>query len=737
MHHDFFVSAAKGLEPLLKSELEKLGLANPRETRSGIFFKAPLEIGYRVCLWSRIASRVLLKLDSFPCISPEDLYRGSRDTDWSRHLDPDSTFAVNFNGSSSELRNTHFAALKVKDAIADQFRECFDQRPSVLTERPDLAIQVRLHREIATLYLDLSGDSLHKRGYRIQGGRAPLKESLAAAMLIKSGWLEICQGGGELIDPMCGSGTLLIEAAMIAGDIAPALARRYFGFLGWKGHQAELWASLNAEAIHRAKRGASRIPSIIGYDISLDAVKIAMENVRNAGLSDHIEIQHRSALSISPSPASTPGLIAFNPPYGERINSDQELASLYAEFGQQLKSHFVDWRVAMLVADTELGFRIGIRSRRPIALYNGAIECKLLNFEVNPERFFTPKSPSSEDTDSESEHVLSRAKALFEKREERAEMFANRLRKNLRNLGRWADREGISCFRLYDADIPEYALAIDLYRAQTLWVHVQEYQAPASVDPALAQTRLLDALSEIPKILKVEWSQIFYKIRRRQKGASQYNRREKPGSFQVVEESGLRFQVNFDSYLDTGLFLDHRITRSLIRQHAKGKRFLNLFGYTGSATVYAASGGAISTTTVDLSKTYLDWTRRNLLLNGFESRAHELVQEDVLAWINQAIRALRSNPRYDLIFLDPPTFSNSKSLDQVFDVQRDHAALLESTSRLLAPNGLLVFSTNFRKFKLAKDCLSGLNIQEISDKTRSRDFERNPKIHRCFEIRWI
>jgi 23S rRNA (guanine2445-N2)-methyltransferase / 23S rRNA (guanine2069-N7)-methyltransferase len=393
MDHHFFVTAAKGLEPLLRDELAGLGIPDLLEGKGGVSFSGGLDLGYRVCLWSRVANRVLLKLDSFRCLSPENLYAGIRKTDWSQHMGPDSSFAVNFAGSIPEIRNSHFAALKVKDAIVDQFRAHCGLRPNVATEEPDLRVQVHLSKNIAVLYLDLSGDSLHKRGYRIHGGDAPLKENLAAAVLIRAGWPEICARDGDFLDPMCGSGTLLIEAAMIAGEIAPGLKRHYFGFLGWKGHLPKIWDALHEDAVRRGRECQSRIPQITGYDLDPRAIRIASENIRNAGLQDIIRIEHRSIDEIPvPQTDQNPGLIAVNPPYGERITPDQGLEALYSSFGQVLKSGFTAWRVAMLIQNAELGFRIGIRSRRPYTLYNGPIECKLLIFDVDPERFFTPKS---------------------------------------------------------------------------------------------------------------------------------------------------------------------------------------------------------------------------------------------------------------------------------------------------------------------------------------------------------
>ena len=310
-----------------------------------------------------------------------------------------------------------------------------------------------------------------------------------------------------------------------------------------------------------------------------------------------------------------------------------------------------------------------------------------------------------------------------------AEMFANRLRKNLRTLGKWARRNDITCYRLYDADMPEYSLAVDLYQGERLWVHAQEYRAPATVDPVRAAARLQEALSALPVVLDIPAGQVFYKMRERQKGAAQYQRLGQAGEFHAVQEGPCTFLVNFTDYLDTGLFLDHRPTRKLIRDLSPGRRFLNLFAYTATATVHAAAGGASSTLSVDMSNTYLEWARRNLDRNGCGGSGHKLLQADCLEWLE-----INRYERYDLIFLDPPTFSNSKRMAGSFDVQRDHGDLIDRAARLLTPDGILLFSTNARRFELQIDAGSRLEAQDISAATIPPDFERNHRIHQCWRL---
>ena len=321
-----------------------------------------------------------------------------------------------------------------------------------------------------------------------------------------------------------------------------------------------------------------------------------------------------------------------------------------------------------------------------------------------------------------------------EARSDGAQMFANRLQKNRKQLKKWLQREGVSCYRLYDADIPEYAVAIDLYlsvdNVELFWVHVQEYEAPKNIDEAKASSRLEDVIQVLKQDLPVSDDRLFIKVRKQQKGKSQYEKLDEKKIFHTVLENGHKFEVNFTNYLDTGLFLDHRITRSMLQQEAQGRRFLNLFAYTGSGTVYAAAGGAVTTTTVDMSNTYLDWAQRNMVLNGLNGPAHEYIQANCLEWL-----ASESGRRkYDLIFLDPPSFSSSKRMKGTFDVQRDQEDLLRKTLSLLAPGGILYFSNNFRRFKLDEEAFPAYEFVNISRKTLPKDFERNPKIHHCWRL---
>jgi 23S rRNA (guanine2445-N2)-methyltransferase / 23S rRNA (guanine2069-N7)-methyltransferase len=330
-----------------------------------------------------------------------------------------------------------------------------------------------------------------------------------------------------------------------------------------------------------------------------------------------------------------------------------------------------------------------------------------------------------------------------------ATMAANRLRKNLRRLGGWRKRRQITCYRIYDADLPEYAAAIDCYQPAdsavgalsrgrfpttetdpTLYLHIQEYQAPKSIPESVAARRLGELLDAARRTFDVSPERIAVKTRAKGKGGSKYGRMAARGEVFLVREGPVLLEVNLFDYLDTGLFLDHRPIRLRIGREAAGKRFLNLFSYTGTASAHAAVAGAI-TTSVDLSATYSEWALRNLRHNGVDAARHRLIQADVMTWLAQ------DTGRYDLIFCDPPTFSNSKRADD-FDVQRDHVRLLRLAIGRLAPEGLLLFSNNFRRFALDAGALSEIaTIREITAATIDLDFERNPRIHRCWELRHL
>jgi 23S rRNA (guanine2445-N2)-methyltransferase / 23S rRNA (guanine2069-N7)-methyltransferase len=711
----WIATAPVGAASVLAEELAQFGGEDIRERSHDVKFQGTLEVGYRACLWSRTATRVYLSLGSIDATSSKSVYEAVKRIDWREHLAPGATLACDCSGGNESIRHTIYGSQLLKDAVCDNLRESTGERPNIQPERPDVLLHLHVEGPTALVSLDFSGESLHRRGYRSEGGRAPLKENVAAAVLLRAGWPQIAAAGGMLLDPMCGSGTFLTEGALIAADAAPAIDREYFGFLKWHGHDAALWARLREEALARRSARVAR-RCIFGSDIDSEAVRMASANAAHAGVADWLHVEKR-ALGEVPRPRGETGLIVANPPYGERIGAESGLPELYSELGAVLRDRFQGWQAAILTGNPPLARNLGIYAKRSHRVFNGAIECRLLRFDLNAASAQRPAEEVRADWSSRPG----------------AQMFANRLRKNLQRLDPWAAREHIDCFRVYDADMPEYAFAIDLYGRESRHVYVQEYAPPKSVNQESARERRREALAVLPEVLGVPLPQVHTRVRKPQKGADQYEKRESAAERHAVQEGGLKFWVNFRDYLDTGLFLDHRIVRGMLRAWAKDADFLNLFCYTGSATVYAAAGGARSTTGVDLSNTYLDWAHENLLLNGFRGENHELYRADCLAWLEEQEPR---GARFDLIFLDPPTFSNSKRMEGVLDVQRDHVGMIRRSLKLLRPAGRLVFSTNYTRFKLDQGGLEDLAIEDISAATVPKDFERHARIHKCFVVQF-
>ncbi len=717
--HAFFATAPRGLSDLLARELVGAGASAVRERSGGVHFSGSIEAGYRACLWSRVASRVLLELATFEAPDEADFYRMVHALDWSVHVDPARTIACEFTGLHPTITNTHFGALRLKDAVCDRLRADTGARPDVSLERPGVRVVAHAQGTRVTVSLDLAGEGLHRRGYRLESGEAPLRENLAAGVLLRARWEEAAAQGREFLDPLCGAGTLVIEAAMIAADRAPALLREYFGFLGWRGHDPRLWERLRAEA--QARQRPHIDSAIRGSDADSHALGRAAANAARAGVGPLVQFEQQRLQAVRPLRAE-PGFLCTNPPYGERLGDTAQASALHAALGAALREHFAGWEAAILTV-AEVSRALRLRSYRVHELWNGAIACRLLRIDLS-----SPGSADAALKRREQEAALSQSPG--------AQMFANRLAKNLKRLGREAERAQVSCYRVYDADMPEYAFAIDRYQeagSGTLHLLVQEYAAPKDIEVEAARRRRREALSTLPRLFDVAPERIHLRLRRRQSGGQQYEPLRSAGAAPfVVEEGGLKFLVNLDGYLDSGLFLDHRLTRQRLRERAQGARFLNLFCYTGSASVYAAAGGAHGSLSLDMSWRYLDWAARNYALNGLDTNRHHLERADCLQWLRESAA---SGDRFDLIFLDPPTFSNSKRMQGVLDVQRDHIELIERCMLRLDPRGLLVFSCNAQRFRLDEAIAQRWQVQDVSAATLPFDFARNPRIHRCYEIR--
>ena len=734
VQYSFTATCPKGLENVLADELRALGASVEREQPAAVRFSGDLTMAYRICLWSRLANRVLLNLGQTKIEDAEALYRAVVDIPWEEHISPTGVLWVQFSGTNREIRNSQFGAQKAKDAIVDRVRKATGARPDVDKRDPDLSVMLRLHRDNLEIAIDLCGDSLHRRGYRTHIGAAPLKENLAAALLMRAGWPSIAEEGGALLDPMCGSGTFLVEGALMVADIAPGLMRDSFGFERWLNHQNDLWLPLREEAIERRALGLQEpMPEIRGYDADAKVLFAAESNIARAGLDKHVRVSCRpvAAFKVPSHRQVKPGLVITNPPYGERLGDQEELRETYGELGRQLKQEFGGWKAAIFTGNPELCHSTGLRSHKQYKLFNGSIPSQLLLFDIHEQRA------------GENGGAGERAQPRLS---EEAQMVANRLQKNLRNTGKWANKNGIENYRLYDADLPEFSAAIDVYRSidgQT-YAHIQEYRAPASIPEQKARARLSDLVRATRQVLDLPGRNVSIKERRRhshKESGSQYQKRgqskaasatESAQSF-WVDEYGAQLEINLWDYLDTGLFLDHRPVRQYLKQIAKGKKLLNLFCYTATATVQAAIGGCTESTSVDLSKTYQAWAQRNFRQNGLDPYRHQLIEADCLQWLEAAQQNRRGH--YDVIFLDPPTFSNSAKMRGVLDIQRDHAELIRQCMALLSPGGTLLFSNNLRSFKMDGAIKETFSVENLSSKLLDKDFQRNPKIHNVWEIK--
>jgi 23S rRNA (guanine2445-N2)-methyltransferase / 23S rRNA (guanine2069-N7)-methyltransferase len=723
-------SVPRGFGDLLALELVGFGAQDVRERGNQVAFTGTLEVAYRACLESRVASRVYVEVARIDAPDEAGLYRAMREIDWAAHVDPAATLACDWSGRHPAISNTHFGALRLKDAICDALRDREGSRPDVSTERPGVRVHAHARETRVTLSIDLAGEGLHRRGYRADAGEAPLRENVAAGVLLRAGWPALAASGAPLVDPMCGSGTFVIEAALIAADVAPNLWREYFGLLRWRGHDPQLWQRLREAASARATAGLAAATAraseageclLRGSDRDRRALAAARSNAARAGVTALVEFAEASLEDAQP--GGRAGLVCTNPPYGVRLGADADARETHRLLGRVLTERFAGWQAAVLTGAPDLGLELGLRAQRVHTVWNGALEGRLLRIQVEAAAVRELRPTPGLRIDAS----LADSPG--------ARMVGNRLTKNLKRLRSWAAREQVGCYRIYDADMPEYSFAIDLYTAadgERRWLYVQEYAAPREIPEEDVRRRRSELLAALGPVTGVPATDIHLRTRRRSSGGEQYAKVDDAGEFQVVLEQGLKFRVNFDDYLDTGLFLDHRITRARLRAAAARARFLNLFAYTGSATVYAAAGGARSTVTVDLSRTYLDWAQRNLALNGLDGPQHERIQADARVWLEEARRARR---QFDLIFLDPPTFSNSKRMEGVLDTQRDHAALIDACMALLAPTGLLVFSTNAQRFKLDPALAERHELRDISRATLPPDFERNARIHQCFELR--
>ncbi len=613
--------------------------------------------------------------------------------DWREHLAPGATLACDCSGGNESIRHTIYGSQLLKDAVCDSLREATGERPNIEPERPDVLLHLHVEGATALLSVDFSGESLHRRGYRTEGGRAPLKENVAAAVLLRAGWPGIYAARRP-----AGRSDVRLRHIPHRGGLdrgrCRAGARAGVFRVRWAGADTTPrcgsgCARRRARAARRGLRGAASSARTSTRTPCARRSRTAC----SAGVGEWLHVERRALERSRRTAAARLGLVVANPPYGERIGAESALPALYSELGRTLRERFAGWQAAILTGNPPLARNLGIYAKRTHRVFNGAIECRLLRFDLNEASEQRPAEAVRADWSSRPG----------------AQMFANRLRKNLARLEPWAEHEHIDCYRLYDADMPEYAFAIDVYGRGARHLFVQEYAPPRSVDQESARQRRREVLAVLPEVLAVPLAHVHSRVRKPQKGAGQYEKRALTAERHVVQEGGLKFWVNFRDYLDTGLFLDHRIVRGMLRDWARDTDFLNLFCYTGTRNRVCGRGRRAQ----QRERRSVQHLSR---LGARESAAERLRRCRSTNCIARIVcsgwrAGRRGGPRFDLIFLDPPTFSNSKRMEGVLDVQRDHVGMIRRSLQLLRPAGRLVFSTNYTRFKLDSEALADLSVR--------------------------
>jgi 23S rRNA (guanine2445-N2)-methyltransferase / 23S rRNA (guanine2069-N7)-methyltransferase len=719
-------ACAFGLEALVKRELVGLGY-QPHVAQPGrVAFEGDWKDVCRANIHLRVADRVLIEVHSFDAPDFDALFETIKGYDYSRFIPADAQFPVTGKTRLSQLTSLPAVQRSTKKAVVESMKH-FHGTEELPETGETYKIEVALLKDVATITIDTTGSSLHKRGYRTLVGPAPIKETLAAAMVDLSVW----KPNRPLLDPFCGTGTIPIEAALAGLKIAPGI-NRDFASTRWAQIDRKIWNDAVAEALD-LQDNETRL-EIEGFDVDAESLDMARYHAKLAGVEQQIVFAQR-AFEDTVS-AKEFGCLITNPPYGERLQQQDELRSLYQQFPavvQQLPT----WSLFVITSMLDFEKIVQKKATRRRKLFNGRLECTYFQYlgprPPRPGQVEEIASPSTTETATETPiQAPTNAAPVFAglqaKDHEQAEIFGRRLVKRARHLRRWPTRRGITCFRIYERDVPEVPLVVDRYDDS---LHITEYERPHERDLARHSAWLELMKETAAKTLEVPVEKVHLKSRHKRSRGDQYQKVADAQQTQQVTENGLKFWVNLSDYVDTGLFLDHRVTRQMVREQSAGKTVLNLFAYTGSFTVYAAAGGAAATTTVDLSKNYLQWAQRNLELNSLYSPNHEYIARDCVEFVNEAVEG--GERKYDIVIIDPPTYSNSKRLDDDWNVQTGHAELLNATLKLLNPDGVIYFSTNFRKFKLYQDQLSNFSIQEISKHTVPEDF-RNRRIHRCWKL---
>lgn len=860
--YEFFATCPRGFEQLLARELASLQLDRVRPLSGRVSFFATVFDGYRACLCSRIASRIICVIARVDASCAEELYQHVCAIRWEDHITQYTRIAVSAHGTNTKLTNTQFVALKTKDAIVDTCLAHTGWRPEIDVHAPNLTIDVHLSQNRATVGIDFSGTALCIRGYErklaaprpqaagksgVRGGLSgrgflaansfdkrtsaaaspSLRSDYACALLSYARWFATCRHPHPTLVVLSTSHKeLIVEAVAQALGVAPGKQRMHWGFEGWKQHNAQSWKRALAQSETQERAQQEQVGCVHVQVLTIDAAHTMRTDaliaaLRSYGVNpDYVDIRSapldasaRSANVIARKTAGTNASAATNeqePCYiadvtAAHVHNDasccQALAQLRsfiayvdAQAQTQAQEQLETGATEPVSANTQLQEQTQPQAQtQPAAVVYAPADLLALlretHYPMQQEPLLTQKGRDSmtfaqlrENARTRTHVVLAGDFSNGEKRtysvlDEGAQQFADRLKKMYKQRRSAAQAQDVSCYRIYDCDLPDFALSIDMYTEDAGYLSefgrghhepaqflmIDEYAAPREIDANKAKRRLYDAIQLASLICNVPYTRIYVHKRTRAKGGSQYSEQAQslktapkarmnssddrngrgaltriPAGAHLIDEGGLCFEVNFTERHDCGIFLDLRDIRSEIREMAKqthgSKRFLNLFAYTGTSTCYAADGGAKFTTTVDMSAPSLAWARRNMARNGFTGSEHEFVQADVLEWV-QDMR--HSANRWDLILCDVPTFSNSSRMKRSsWDVQRDHAELIITLSRLLTKNGKAIFSCNLRTFTLDADTLekARVHVEPLGSASVPFDFARSKHVHRAFII---
>lgn len=859
--YEFFATCPRGFEQLLARELASLQLDRIRPLSGRVSFFGTVFDGYRACLCSRIASRIICVIARVDASCAEELYQHVCAIRWEDHITQYTRIAVSAHGTNTKLTNTQFVALKTKDAIVDTCLAHTGWRPEIDVHAPNLTIDVHLSQNRATVGIDFSGTALCIRGYErklaaprpqgagkssVRGGFSgrgfsdrgflaansfdkrtssaaspSLRSDYACALLSYARWFAACRHPHPTLVVLSTSHKeLIVEAVAQALGVAPGKQRMHWGFEGWKQHNAQSWKRALAQSETHERVQQEQVGCVHVQVLTIDAAHTMRTDaliaaLRSYGVNpDYVDIRSapldasaRSANVIARKTAGTNAGAATNeqePCYiadvtAAHVHNDAaccqalaQLRSFIAYVDAQAQTQAQEQLETSATEPVSANTQLQEQTQPAAVVYAPADLLALLretHYPMQQEPLLTQKGRDSmtfaqlrENARTRTHVVLAGDFSNGEKRtysvlDEGAQQFADRLKKMYKQRRSAAQAQDVSCYRIYDCDLPDFALSIDMYTEDAGYLSefgrghhepaqflmIDEYAAPREIDANKAKRRLYDAIQLASLICNVPYTRIYVNKRTRSKGGSQYSEQAQslktapkarmnssddrdgrgaltriPAGAHLIDEGGLCFEVNFTERHDCGIFLDLRDIRSEIREMAKqthgSKRFLNLFAYTGTSTCYAADGGAKFTTTVDMSAPSLAWAQRNMARNGFTGSEHEFVQADVLEWV-QDMR--HSANRWDLILCDVPTFSNSSRMKRSsWDVQRDHAELIITLSRLLTKNGKAIFSCNLRTFTLDADTLAKarVHVEPLGNASVPFDFARSKHVHHAFII---